>query len=102
MKKIINGRRFDTATAILIGETSSGAGYDWYEERLFKTQRSGAYFLTGKGHARSRYATNLGGGSWGPGDALTPMTRDEAFAWAQENLSADLVEREFGDVIEDA
>lgn len=105
MRAIINGKRYDTETATELGATSSNVGrsdFGWYEETLYQTPRGKAYFLAGKGHARSHYATNLGGGAWGPGSKITPMSSDEAFEWAQRNLTTDKVEAIFADRIEEA
>lgn len=105
MKRVIEGRRFDTETATLLASVSSTetrTSYSWWTEGLYRTPRSGAYFLAGEGHARSRYAVNLGGGQWGPGERIEPMTEAEAFAWAQRELPADQVEALFPGLIADA
>jgi hypothetical protein len=105
MKAIINGKRFDTEKAKLLAEASSNLNrndFGWWEETLYRTKRSRAFFLAGEGHARSHYATNLGGGSWGPGSKITPLTDAEALEWAERNLSADQIEAIFADRIEDA
>lgn len=105
MKAIIDGKRYDTDKATELASASSSRGrsdYGWWEERLYKTPRSGAFFLAGEGHARSHYAENLGGGSWGPGSKITPMTRAEARAWAKRNIRAEQIEAIFADDIEDA
>jgi hypothetical protein len=105
MKRIIEGKRYDTEKADLLAEVSSHeprSSFGWWQEALYRTPRSGAYFLAGEGHARSRYATNLGGGSWGPGERIEPMSEDEAFAWAQRELPADQIEALFPDLIADA
>lgn len=105
MKAIINGKRYDTEKATKLASASSNAGrsdYSWWSEELYKTPRSGTFFLAGQGHARSHYAANLGGGSWGPGEKITPMTREEALAWAERNISAEQIETIFAGDIEDA
>lgn len=105
MKAIIAGKRYDTEKATLIGEASSNASrsdFSWWEEALYRTPRSGAYFTAGRGHARSNYATNLGGGSWGPGEAIRPITREQAQRWAEQHLTPEEVEQHFGDTVEDA
>jgi hypothetical protein len=105
MKAIINGKRYDTAKATLLAEASSDVGrsdFDWWEEELYRTLRSGAYFLAGQGHARSHYAKSLGGGSWGPGHKISPMTEAEALAWAEKHLTADQIEVIFPGKIEEA
>lgn len=105
MKAIINGKRYDTEKATELARASSTvrlSDFEWWAESLYKTPRSGVFFLAGQGHARSHYAENLGGGSWGPGEKITPMTREEALAWAERNISAEQIEAIFADDIEDA
>lgn len=101
MKKIINGKRYDTSTAKVIAEHEEGyvGDLEYYRETLYK-KRGGAYFLYGYGHAASRYAQNLGDGRWGAGDAITPLSYDDARKWAENALDADAYEAEFG-VVED-
>lgn len=105
MKAIINGKRYDTEKADYLATASSNLGrsdFGWWKEDLYRTKRSKAFFLAGEGHARSHYATSLGQGSYGPGEKITPMSDDAAFAWAQEHLSADECETIFAESIEDA
>lgn len=105
MKAIIDGKRYDTATAIKLASASSNVGrsdFGYWSDELYQTPRSKVFFLAGEGHARSHYAKNLGGGSWGAGEKITPMTRAEAMAWAERNLSADEVEEIFAEDIQDA
>ena len=104
MRKIIEGKRYDTETAQEIGTCSSHCGRSdlaWYEEGLYKT-RSGAYFLAGEGNAKSHYSKSLGNNSYGPGERLSVLTRKEALAWAENHLRGDEIEAEFGDMISDA
>lgn len=104
MKAIINGKRYDTDKAIKIAEVSEGYQGDFhrYEEALYKTPRSGAYFLAGGGGPRSHYAISERPGEWRGGGKITPLTREEAMGWAERNRLTDLLEAEFGDMVEDA
>ncbi len=55
MKKIINGKRYDTDTAEAVGYWDSKVGkssFRWYEETLYQ-KRGGEFFLYGYGHASS-------------------------------------------------
>lgn len=102
MRKIINGKKYDTDTATLVGEHQPEieiSEFTWYREELYR-KKTGEYFVYGEGHALSRYAINRYG-SWAPGEAITPMTYKEAMSWAEENLDADTYESEFGAVDDD-
>lgn len=105
MKKIISGMRYDTEKAILIGEYHTpGLGmrdFQYWEAGLYKTPRSGRFFLAGEGHGMTRFA-NHSGGSSGWGSDLIPMTNEEALEWAEQYLDPEIIEEHFGDVIGDA
>lgn len=106
MKAIINGVRYDTEAAELVGRHESHlpvTDFAFYVEELYRTPRSGRYFLAGEGGPASRYAERVGGTNWTGGERIIPFaSQREAFEWAQEHLDTALVEREFGDLIEDA
>jgi hypothetical protein len=103
MKAIIQGKRFDTDTAKLIGEASHGYQGDFshWEAGLYKTPRSGAFFLAGSGGPMTRWAQAAGNMRTG-GSGIVPLTAEEALNWAEQHLSVDEVEAAFGDQIEDA
>ena len=58
MKAIINGLRYDTDKATLIGEASHGYASDFqhWEAGLYKTPRSGRFFLAGSGGPMTRWS----------------------------------------------
>ena len=98
MKKIIDGARYNTDTAKLIGRIEP-AGYDhsnfsYFCEELYKS-KAGKYFLFGEGHGNSRYGVWHGNqGGWG--EKIMPFTFEEAKDWA-EQLTVEEYEAEFGD-----
>lgn len=96
MKRIIDGKRYDTTTAEEVGFAKHGSrrDFEYYEETLY-CKRTGEYFLYGYGHGASRYAKQVCG-DWGPGEDIAPMTYEQARGWAEKNLDADCYEREFG------
>lgn len=103
MKKIINGKIYNTDTAEKIGARDNGYlanDFNYCEESLYR-KRTGEYFLFGEGGARTRYATQLGGNSWGGGCAVMPLTYESAREWAEKHLTADDYEAAFGPVPED-
>lgn len=103
MKKIINGRMYDTNTANGVGEWESSYGYTdfhWYQEKLFR-KRTGEYFLYGEGNAASPYRRAVEQNCWTGSEDIKPLTVEEARIWAEEHLTADEYETEFGEVSED-
>ena len=98
MKRIIDGRTYDTDTARRVGGTDNGVAYgdlDYEMETLYR-KRTGEYFIHGEGGARTRYATQDCLGGWTGGDAVTPLPYETARRCAESNLDADMYESEFG------
>lgn len=106
MKAIIGGKRFDTETATKIGEAGyngSSRDFEWWEEALYKTPRGAAFFTVGSGGPRSNYARSEGQNSWsGQRDVFRALTPEQALAWAERHLGADVIEAHFGGQITDA
>ena len=106
MKKIVNGKIYDTEKATLIGETRATDAYRgdfrYWEAGLYQTPRSKSYFLAGAGGPMTRFAQSVGQNSWEGGKDLIPMTREQAFEWAEKNLDPPIVEHYFADLIEEA
>lgn len=104
MRKIIDGKVYDTETAQLIGSgggTAYPRDFHYYHESLYRT-RKGAYFLAGEGGALSHYSRPAyGGGSCG-GEGIIPISAEDALEWAQNHLDAGDIEAHFGDLIEEA
>lgn len=97
MRKVINGRTYNTATSKCIGQWSNGHytnDFNYCSEDLYKNTK-GAYFLFGEGGPMSKYATRSGNNS-GWGEEIIPMTTEEAQGWAEEHLDGEEVEAEFG------
>lgn len=99
MKKIINGVRYDTDVAVVIGTgTITGLApgdFSWWRATLYVTPKAGRYFLAGEGGSMTRFFKSGGAD-------LQPMTREEALAWAEGHLSTATIERFFADSITDA
>lgn len=97
MRKVINGRTYNTETSKCIGQWSNGRytnDFNYCSEDLFKNTK-GAYFLVGEGGPLSKYAVSYGNETSGSKE-LIPMTAEEAQAWAEEKLTGEEVEAEFG------
>lgn len=103
MKKIINGRMYDTETATQVGAWSNGRSYRDFshcEEQLFR-KRTGEYFLHGSGGPMSKYTRSCGDNSWTGDERIIPLSLKAAREWAEEKLDADDYQAEFGPVSED-
>lgn len=90
IKRIINGRAYDTATATEIGGNGYSTPNDFrhYYERLYR-KRNGEYFLYGEGGPLSKYSESVGTNETSGGETIIPMTYAEARDWAEDNLDAD-------------
>lgn len=103
MKKIINGKRYDTGTAQEIGCWDSPHGLTDFahsSETLYRKQ-TGEYFLYGEGGPMSQYAVPEGNNGWSGGERIMPLSFEEAREWAEAHLDADDYEAAFGEVEED-
>lgn len=97
MKKIINGKMYNTETATFVGIDSYSypSDFNWWEEELYK-KKTGEFFLYGKGGAMSRYSEACGQNSWCGGSQIVPLSTTDARLWAEKHLTADEYESIFG------
>jgi len=98
MKKVINGRVYNTETSKRVGSWNNGIyGNDFRscEESLYKSTK-GTYFLVGEGGPMSKYSVTHGNETSG-GRELIPMTAAEAQEWAEVHLTINKYEAEFGE-----
>lgn len=96
MKRIINGKRYDTDTAQFIKTYSSGlsiSDFRYYDESLY-LKKTGEFFLYATGNGASEYAGKYGD-LRGPGEKIVPLTLDEARAWVEKIEDPDLYEELF-------
>lgn len=102
MKKIINGKVYDTDTAHRIFTWDNGAygDFDSIEETLYR-KRTGEFFILGVGGARTKYATASDNNHWSGGSKIIPITWEAAREWAEERMDAVGYEAIFGPVVED-
>lgn len=102
MKKIINGKVYDTETAKEVVSTNNGYfcnDASYVEETLY-VKKTGEYFIYGYGGSFSRYGKYVGD-SMVYGEKIIPITFDTAQEWAEKHVSADEYEKIFGEIIED-
>lgn len=102
MKKIKNGRLYDTDTAKAVGSWDNGLctnDFSYCGEKLYQ-KRSGEFFIHGEGNSLSKYASYNGYKS-GWGERIIPISYDEAKDWAEKNLSGYEYIKIFGEPEED-
>lgn len=103
MKKIINGKKYDTDTAKFLGRYSNTwdtRNFHYYSEELYR-KKNGEYFLYGEGGPMSDYSRQTATNERSGGERITPMTEAEARKWAEEHLDGDEYEEIFGEVDEE-
>ena len=96
MRKIINGRRYDTdkATRVAFDEKHTGSFDDW-SESLYR-KNTGEFFLFGEGGPMTQYRKRMEDGSLGYGEEIIPLSLDGAKRWCEEHIAADEYEKIFG------
>ena len=91
MKKIINGKVYDTETAKKVASWYSNYArndFHYYEEELYQ-KKTGEFFLYGEGNAASPYSKSCGQNEWCGGERIEPLTFKEAQKWAEEHLDGE-------------
>lgn len=97
MKRIVQGKLYDTKTAqeIASWDNSLGRGdFGHCSERLFKTPK-GAFFLAGEGGALTRWSEPVGNMRAG-GSGIVPLSPEEALTWCETHgVDADTIAEHF-------
>lgn len=96
MEKVINGKRYNTSTAILVYKWRNGRpsnDFGWCQESLYR-KRTGEYFLFGEGGPFTEYAEETWAGT-AYGEKIIPLSKTSAKKWAEEYMNADEFEKEF-------
>ncbi len=102
MRKVINGKVYDTSTAKLSGISSNASAvtdFTYCEERLYR-KKTGEYFLHGFGGPTSKYAVHEND-RWSGGEQIIPLSINAAMDWAERELSGEEYESLFGEIVED-
>lgn len=101
MKKIINGRKYDTDTAKIIASYSNEcpcSDFRFFHERLYQ-KHTKEFFVYGYGGAMSKYAETCFDGRTG-GENIIPLSLDEAKEWVATHSTVEIYETLFGEVAE--
>ena len=89
MKKVINGRMYNTDTAKLVASYANGGGwgdFHHFEEGLYQ-KKTGEFFLHGEGGAKTAYSRQIDCNCW-------------TKKWAEKYCTGDEYEAIFGEVEE--
>lgn len=99
MKKIINGKIYNTETAKEISTWDNGCNTNDFNhcwEGLYKTSK-GQYFTYGYGGPKSKYSQSCGTNWWSGGEDIEPLSVKSAKEWLEEYGTADEYIAEFGE-----
>lgn len=101
MKKIINGRLYNTETAKLVGSAghSHPGNFSFWHEELYQ-KKTGEFFLYGEGGPMSKYSRSVDCNTFTGGEEIIPLTVKEAKEWAEKYLEVEEYEQIFGEVEE--
>ena len=97
MKRIINGKIYNTDTATRIGnhQYANRGDFRYEDTDLYRTPK-GAWFISGEGGARSRWSRPCGSNGQCGGSGIEAMTSTEALAWCESAcIDADAIAQYF-------
>lgn len=102
MKRIIDGKTYNTETAVLIADFWNGLSsgdFHSLSEELYLT-RKGTFFIAGEGGALTSYAEAYANMS-GSGAGIRVISQEAALAWCEAHDFIDEAELYFSDLIEE-
>jgi len=98
MRSIIDGKMYNTATAILVADHQYSNCHDLdYENEELYLKKTGEWFLFGEGGSRSKYREPYGSGNWCGGEIIKPFTKEEAKKWLADNKCTTAYIKYFGE-----
>lgn len=98
MKRIIDGKIFNTETADPIESYSNGLSYRDFRnmsETLYR-KKNGEFFLCGEGGPMTKYRERCCD-MWSGGKNIIPITKDEAREWLERYSDVDTYIEVFGE-----
>jgi hypothetical protein len=97
MKRVIDGRIYDTDKAILIGSERdlSPTDFRFFDAGLYQTKRSKRFFLAGKGGPMTAFGKQCSDGTWTFGEKIIPVDEKAAREWAERYLKPEVVKQLF-------
>lgn len=106
MKKIINGKTYNTETATWVDSLIINSRDSWnnVSEDLYIT-KNGNFFLSGYGESNTRWAVKFGQYKDKRGTLtsdIQAITKKEALAWCEKNSNPETIEEHFSEIVEEA
>jgi len=100
MKKVINGKVYNTETAKEIYSDWNGqSGWTYYSETLFKSKK-GVYFICESGGPMTHMAVPCGNNTWSGSSEIYLLSIEKAKKWLEEKNAIEELVEEFSDIIE--
>jgi hypothetical protein len=101
MKRVIDGKRYDSDNAVKVCDIWEGSRSDFthLDCTLYQTKRSKAFFLAGRGGAMTRFSHTCQDGSVCGGEKIIPLAVSEARLYVEKYGKPETVE-EFFEVVE--
>lgn len=100
MKKIINGKKYDTETATFVLNFYEKKGsFTDFDSDLY-VKKTGEFFLFGNGGPYSVFSSSFGENGRQSGSGIVPITLEDAQKICEEYLEIDEYEKLFGAVSE--
>jgi len=90
MKKVLNRKAYDTATAKKLAVASNNDASRW-SETLYRTAK-GKYFVARESASMVCWAKSCGQDSWSAGSGVRVLTEDDAREWVEIWASAEYEE----------
>lgn len=103
MKKILEGKVYNTETARVIGTWSNNLPISDFrnETATLYVTKKGNFFVAGESGPMGSFAHSEGNMTSG-GEGLFALSKREALDWAERHLDAEEYEEFFADIIEEA
>ena len=102
MKKRINEHTYDTEAAhpLAIYSSYQPVGSMFHFSEVLYIKPDGEYFLHGRGEAMTQYAKRYKNRSNASGEAIVPMTEEQAKAWTKRWCARVIYREIFGEDVE--
>ena len=103
MRRIIENKVYDTATATAVANYSNSYGtsdFKFIRETLFMTKKKN-FFIHGRGGAMTRYADRVANMSC-YGEAIRPLDEQQLLEWCFETENDFVIEEHMNHLIDEA